>query len=74
MLKTETVIIHGIEYVRTWSDGGFMIARDGNRYEEAIDPVETGRIYTETDVEISDDMEADAQDYQSALSEFGVMV
>lgn len=51
-----------------------MIARDGNRYEEAIDPVETGRIYTETDVEISDDMEADAQDYQSALSEFGVMV
>lgn len=49
MLKTETLTYNGKEYVRTWSDLGVMIERDGVRYEEAIDPAEFGRVYTETD-------------------------
>ena len=39
----------GIELVRTYSDAGMMIERDGVRYSEAIDPKELGRTYIETD-------------------------
>lgn len=37
---------------RTYSDAGFMIERDGVLYDEAIDPAELGRTYTETDQKI----------------------
>lgn len=49
MIHTETVIYGTKEYVRTWSDLEMMIERDGIRYEEAIDPIDSGRTYTETD-------------------------
>ena len=39
----------GVELNRTYSDAGFYIERDGVRYEEAVDPAELGRVYTETD-------------------------
>ena len=39
----------GVVLNRTYSDKGMMIERDGVRYEEAIDPVELNRQYTETD-------------------------
>ena len=38
----------GVVLNRTYSDKGMMIERDGVRYEEAIDPVELNRQYTET--------------------------
>lgn len=34
---------------RTCSDKGMMIERDGVRYDEAVDPAELNRVYTETD-------------------------
>lgn len=40
----------GVNLYRTYSDEGFMIERDGALYEEAIDPENSGRIYTETDL------------------------
>lgn len=49
MIKTETLTINNRAFVRTYSDSGFMIERDGVRYSEAIDPAELGRTYTETD-------------------------
>lgn len=48
MIKTEELIINGKLFVRTRSDSGYMIEREGVRYSEAIDPVEFGRTYTET--------------------------
>ena len=57
MLKTEKVIYSGKEYIRTWSDKDMMIERDGALYEEAIDPVDSGRTYTETYQEIPTDQE-----------------
>lgn len=39
----------GVVLMRTYSDKGMMIERDGVRYCEAIDPAELGRQYTETD-------------------------
>ena len=39
----------GVVLNRTYSDKGMMIERDGVRYDEAIDPAELYRKYTETD-------------------------
>lgn len=48
MLKNEIVTFNGVEYIRTWSDINMMIERDGALYEEAIDPIDSGRVYSET--------------------------
>jgi hypothetical protein len=71
MIKTENLTINGKAYVRTWSDLGMMIERDGALYEEAIDPAELGRAYTETEQPIPD-AEATEADYLAALERFGV--
>lgn len=39
----------GTRLVRTYSSEGKYITRDGEIYEEAIDPEELGRVYEETD-------------------------
>ena len=49
MIVTETVTINGKEFIRNYSDAGYLIERDGVRYGEAIDPVGYDRVYTETD-------------------------
>ena len=41
--------VDGVTYDYTYSDAGMMIARDGVRYSEAVDPLDSGRVYTETD-------------------------
>ena len=61
MIKTEVVTIRDKQYQRTWSDAGMMIERDGARYSEAVDPLNSGRTYTETDEPIEQEM-----DYESA--------
>lgn len=75
MIKTENMNINGKAFVKTYSDSGFMVERDGVRYSEAIDPAEFGRQYTETDEPIEGTTdEATEADYQAALAEFGVEV
>ena len=49
MIQTETLEKNGRTLIRTYSDRGVYIQRDGVRYESAVDPIETGRTYTETD-------------------------
>ena len=48
MIKTETVNINGHLFIHTYSDDGMKIERDGIEYDEAYDPIDTGRVYTET--------------------------
>ena len=50
MIKTETYFIGEREFTRTYSDSGRYVVRDGISYEEANDPSEFGRIYTEGDI------------------------
>lgn len=57
MIQTEIVTILGKQFLRTWSDAGFLIERDGARYSEAVDPLDSGRTYTETEAPI--EQEAD---------------
>lgn len=63
MICTELLLIHGKEYIRSWSDAGMMIERDGARYEDAIDPAGLGRVYVETDEPIpkEQDLQIDAE-------------
>lgn len=74
MIIKENMTINGKEFVRTYSDAGMMVERDGVRYSEAIDPAEFGREYTETDetIEGEDTDTATEEDCQNALENLGV--
>lgn len=78
MIVTENLVREdGVKLIRTYSDKGMKIERDGVRYEEAIDPAELNRVYTETDEPIegyTDPTEATEADYQNALRDMGVQV
>lgn len=54
MIKSETITINGRALVRTYSGANRMIKRDGTEivYTEAVDPIGSGRTYTETDIVI----------------------
>ena len=62
MLITENITVDGITYLHNYSDAGFKIEQDGTGilYDDAIDPLDIGRTYTETDVPIDDDYDDDA--------------
>lgn len=57
---TEHFDVNGRDFIRTTSDAGRYVVRDGVEYSEACDPAEFGRTYTETDIPIED--EPDAQE------------
>ena len=75
MIITEKLTINSKTFVKTYSDSGYMVERDGIRYSEAIDPADMNRVYTETDVPIDGyTKEATESDYQDALRDMGVEV
>lgn len=49
MIILEHIEIGGKDFVKQYSNGGFYIERDGEKYSEAIDPVDISREYAETD-------------------------
>ena len=59
MIITETIIINEKEFTKNYSDSGYYIQKVGTEeiYSEAIDPVDSGRIYIETDELIDEDEE-----------------
>ena len=59
MIVKENIEIGGRAFVKTYSDGGFYIERDGEKYSEAFDPADIPREYTETDEPISPTEEPD---------------
>ena len=74
MIKIETVTINGKEFQRTYSDEGYTIERDGVIYSEAIDPVDSGRVYIETTekIEVEEELteiEQKAQAYDVLIGE-----
>ena len=48
MVRQEIIKCNNTNYIRTYSDSGFKVVRDGVEYDEAIDPVGSGREYTES--------------------------
>ena len=70
MIVKENIEISGKSFVKQYSDSGFYIARDGEKYSEAIDPADIERIYMETNELINNNDEssvveqkAEAYDY-----------
>ena len=55
MVIQTTKEINGVTYDYTYSDSGYIIERDGELYSEAVDPLNSGRLYTETDKLIETD-------------------
>lgn len=64
MIITEKVTIRNRDFIRTYSDENRYVVRDGVSYSEAIDPVDSGRVYTEGDImpeEVTDMTETEAK-------------
>lgn len=61
MIKTENITISGKAFIRTYSDRGMMIhgGMPEADYAEALDPAELGRTYTETDIPIEGETDAE---------------
>lgn len=49
LIRTENYEINGVPFVRTYSDAGRYVVREGVSYEEACDPAEFGRTYFESE-------------------------
>lgn len=47
MIMQEHFDLNGRDFIRTYSDAGRYVVRDGIEYDEACDPAEFGRRYTE---------------------------
>lgn len=74
MIVKTTKTINGVAYDCTYSDAGMFIERAGARYSEALDPLGSGREYTETDEPIENVDEATVADCLDELAKFGVEV
>lgn len=67
MIVKESMEISGRAFVKTYSDAGFYIERDGEKYSEAIDPADIPREYTETDEPVEDDEQAETEQKAAAF-------
>lgn len=50
MIVTENFKVGERDFLRTYSNSGRYVVRDGVSYSEACDPAEFGRTYTEGDL------------------------
>ena len=76
MIIPEHIEIGSKDFVKQYSDGGFYIERDGEKYSEAIDPADIPREYIETDEPIDSgeeqteiEQKAEAYDYLTGRTE-----
>lgn len=67
MIQTEKL---NEKLICTYSDAGFKIKRDGVIYDEAVDPIELNRKYTETDIPASQSEKT----YTEILEEQGALL
>lgn len=50
MLITETITLNGKEFVHNYSDNGhYIIREDGKKFVDAIDVIDSGHTYTESE-------------------------
>ena len=73
MIIKEEMMINNRKFIRTYSDEGRYVVRDGVSYEDAVDPADKNREYTEGDYipnrPISQDVDDDVElsDEQAAI-------
>ena len=59
----------GVDLYRTYSDEDYYIERDGELYEEAIDPDGMDRVYTETDIKIPSEENDEEESNEEIIEE-----
>lgn len=69
MIITERFTINGREFIRTYSDVGRYVVREGISYSEANDPAEFGRVYTEGDLMPAEE-QPDRTEDEAALTRY----
>ena len=52
--------LNGRDFIRTTSDSGRYVVREGVSYSEACDPAEFGRVYTEGELMPPEEQDMDA--------------
>lgn len=67
MIVQEHFDVEGRDFIRTYSDSGRYVVRDGVEYSEACDPAEFGRQYTEGELMPEEDQMAAAEDILNIL-------
>lgn len=67
MIVQEHFDVSGRNFVRTYSDAGRYVMRDGVEYSEACDPAEFGRVYTEGELMPPEDIAAQAEEVLNIL-------
>ena len=67
MIVQEHFDVEGRDFIRTYSDAGRYVVRDGESYSEACDPAEFGRTYTEGDPMSPEDVAAQAEEVLNIL-------
>lgn len=72
MIITERITINGRDFIRTTSDEGRYVVRDGVSYSEAIDPVGTDRVYIEGDIMPEDT--ADMTETEAKAKAYDILV
>jgi len=65
MIVQEHFDVNGRDFIRTYSNSGRYVVRDGVSYSEACDPAEFGRTYTEGDL-MPEEERTDIQDKAEA--------
>lgn len=61
MIVQEHFDVNGKDFIRTYSDSGCYVVRDGVEYGEACDPAEFGRVYTEGELMPIEQREAEVE-------------
>jgi hypothetical protein len=69
MIITERFTINGRDFIRTYSDSGCYVVRDGVSYGEANDPAEFGRVYTEGEL-MPPEEQPDRTEEEEALTRY----
>lgn len=67
MIVQEHFDVEGRDFIRTYSDAGRYVVRDGVEYSEACDPAEFGRVYTEGELMPPEDIAAQAEEVLNIL-------
>ena len=67
MIVQEHFDVDGRDFIRTYSDAGRYVVRDGESYSEACDPAEFARVYTEGDPMPSEETAAQAEEVLNIL-------
>lgn len=69
MIITENFKVGGRDFIRTYSDAGRYVVRDGIEYTEACDPAEFGRTYIE-----GDQMPAEESDIAAKAEAYDILM